>query len=121
MNHSGKAARYWLEKLQLPVAHSLAVVDDVALPFGKLRMKARGSSGGHNGLQSLEEHLNTQAYPRLRVGIGRDFTPDQQKNYVLAPFQAHELTDLPMCLHQACEMILAFCTLGVSKTMERYN
>lgn len=121
MNHSGKAARYWLDKLRLPAENSLVVVDDVALPFGKLRMRAQGSSAGHNGLKSLEEHLGMQAYPRLRFGIGNSFASGQQAAYVLAPFHAQELGTLPTLINQACEMILAFCTVGVSRTMERYN
>lgn len=121
MNHSGKAVRYWLDKLNLPVAHSLVVVDDVALPFGKLRMRMQGSSAGHNGLKSLEEHLGTQAYPRLRLGIGHDFAPGQQATYVLAPFLTQELAALPRQLNRACEMILSFCTVGIRRTMEQYN
>ncbi|MEM7055304.1 MAG: aminoacyl-tRNA hydrolase [Bacteroidota bacterium] len=121
MNHSGKAVRYWLEKLRLSVEHSLVVVDDVALPFGKLRMRAQGSSAGHNGLKSIEAHLGTQAYPRLRLGIGNDFASGQQAAHVLSPFHAPELAKLPELIKQACEMILAFCIVGVGKTMERYN
>ncbi|MEM7382975.1 MAG: aminoacyl-tRNA hydrolase [Bacteroidota bacterium] len=121
MNHSGKAVRYWLDQLSLPTAQSLIVVDDVALPFGKLRMRMQGSSAGHNGLKSVEEHLGTQAYPRLRVGIGRDFAPGQQAAYVLAPFTNQELAALPRHLAQACEMILAFCTVGIGRAMEQYN
>ena len=121
MNHSGKAVRYWLNQLKLPAAHSLVVVDDVALPFGKLRMRMQGSSAGHNGLESVEEYLGTQAYPRLRVGVGRDFAPGQQAAYVLAPFTTQERTALPMHFDQACEMILAFCTVGISRTMTQYN
>lgn len=121
MNHSGKAARYWLDKLRLSVEHSLVVVDDLALPFGKLRMRAQGSSTGHNGLKSIEEHLGTQAFPRLRLGIGNDFASGQQVAHVLSPFHAQELAKLPELIKQACEMILTFCTVGVGKTMERYN
>ena len=121
MNHSGKAVRYWLDQLRLTAAHSLIVVDDVALPFGKLRMRMQGSSAGHNGLKSVEAHVGTQAYPRLRVGIGRDFGPGQQAAYVLAPFTAQELAALPEHLAQACEMILAFCTVDIDKAMEQYN
>lgn len=121
MNHSGKAARYWLDKLKLPVEHSLTIVDDLALPFGKLRLRSQGSSAGHNGLKSLEMYLGTQAYPRLRFGIGNDFAPGQQATYVLTPFQVEELAMLPTYTNQACEMILSFCTLGASRTMERYN
>jgi PTH1 family peptidyl-tRNA hydrolase len=121
MNHSGKAVRYWLEKLKLPVENLLVIVDDIALPFGKLRMRNQGSSAGHNGLKSLEEHLGTQAYPRLKFGIGNNFAKGQQADYVLAPFNKQELAVLPQHIDQACEMIDAFCTTGIHQTMMKYN
>ena len=121
MNQSGKAVRYWLEKLKLPVENLLVVVDDLALPFGKLRLRGQGSSAGHNGLKSLEAYLGTQAYPRLRFGIGSNFAKGQQADYVLAPFHATELDALPAYIEQACEMIHGFCTTGIQKTMEQHN
>lgn len=121
MNHSGRAVGYWLNKLKLPIAQSLVVVDDVALPFGKLRIRAQGAAAGHNGLKSIEATLGTQAYPRLRMGIGHDFPKGHQADYVLAPFTAQELEILPTCIEQACQMIDSFCTLGIARTMEQYN
>lgn len=121
MNHSGRAVAYWLSKLKLPVAQSLVVVDDVAMPFGKLRMRAQGAAAGHNGLKSIEASLGTQAYPRLRVGIGNDFPKGRQADYVLAPFTEKELETLPVPIEQACRMIDAFCTLGIVRTMEQHN
>ena len=121
MNHSGKAVRYWLQQLKVPVDHSLVVVDDVALPFGKLRMRPQGSSAGHNGLKSIEALLGTQAYPRLRIGIGDDFPQGHQADYVLAPFTAQEQAALPAPIAQACQMMEAFCTRGIERTMEQYN
>lgn len=121
MNHSGRAVHYWLNRLKLPVEKSLVVVDDVALPFGKLRMRPQGANAGHNGLKSIEESLGTQAYPRLRMGIGHHFTQGQQADYVLSRFEAQEQEALPTPLAQACEMIYAFCTLGIERTMARYN
>jgi peptidyl-tRNA hydrolase, PTH1 family len=121
MNHSGRAVSYWLHKLKLPIAQSLVVVDDVALPFGKLRMRAQGAAAGHNGLKSIEAILGTQAYPRLRMGIGHDFPKGHQADYVLSPFTAHELEILPTFIEQACQMIDSFCTLGIARTMEQYN
>ncbi|MFM2428586.1 MAG: hypothetical protein RL012_470 [Bacteroidota bacterium] len=121
MNHSGQAVAYWLSKLKLPVVQSLVVVDDVAMPFGKLRIRAQGAAAGHNGLKSIEASLGTQAYPRLRVGIGNDFPKGRQADYVLAPFTEKELEVLPARIDQACQMMNAFCTLGIAHTMEQYN
>jgi len=121
MNNSGKAIQYWVNHLKIPIEHSLTVVDDLALPVGKLRLRSQGSSAGHNGLKSLEAYLHTQAYPRLRFGIGDDFHKGQQADYVLAPFKRQELEQLSTPIGQACQMILSFCTVGVAKTMEQYN
>ena len=121
MNHSGRAVSYWLSQLKLPIERSLVVVDDIALPLGKLRMRPQGSYAGHNGLKSIEFSLSTSTYPRLRVGIGHDFRPGKQADYVLAPFKPQEQTSLPTITNHACEMIHAFCTLGIIRTMERYN
>jgi len=121
MNHSGNAVRYWLDKLKVPLENILIIVDDIALPFGKLRLKAQGSSAGHNGLKSLEAYLGTQAYSRLKFGIGTNFKPGQQADYVLAPFSSAECNVLPTYINQACEMVLAFCAIGITRTMEQYN
>ncbi|MCU0317882.1 MAG: aminoacyl-tRNA hydrolase [Amoebophilaceae bacterium] len=121
MNHSGRAVSYWLGKLKLPVEQCLVVVDDVALPFGKLRMRPQGTAAGHNGLRSIEASLGTQAYPRLRVGIGNDFPRGRQADYVLDPFTEKELEALPIPMDQACETVYTFCTLGIVRAMERYN
>lgn len=121
MNNSGKAAQYWINHLKIPIENSLTVVDELALPFGKLRLRSQGSNAGHNGLKSLEAYLKTQAYPRLRFGIGNDFAKGKQADYVLAPFKPQEIDRLAAPIEQACEMILSFCTMGIEKTMERYN
>lgn len=121
MNLSGKAVRYWLDKLKIPMENLLVIVDDLDLPFGKLRIRSQGSSAGHNGLKSLEANLHTQAYPRLKFGIGHNFTKGQQVNYVLAPFNREELDALPALLEQACNSIYSFCTLGITHTMTEYN
>lgn len=121
MNNSGKAVQYWINHLKIPVDNSLTVVDELALPFGKLRLKPQGSSAGHNGLKSLEAYLKTQAYPRLRFGIGNDFHKGQQADYVLAPFKPQELGQLSTPIEQACETILSFCTMGIERTMEQCN
>ncbi|MHB9147394.1 MAG: aminoacyl-tRNA hydrolase [Candidatus Amoebophilus sp.] len=121
MNLSGKAAQYWINKLKIPIENTLTIVDDLALPFGKLRLRPQGSSAGHNGLKSLEEYLKTQAYPRLRFGIGNDFAKGQQANYVLARFSDQELSLLASPINHACEIIKSFSTLGITRTMEQCN
>ena len=121
MNSSGKAMRYWLQHLQVPPERSLVIVDDVALPFGKLRLRSQGSSAGHNGLKSIEALVGSQAYPRLRVGIGQDFPKGRQADYVLANFTAQEQDALPTHIDLACEIVQAFCTSGIEQTMAQYN
>ncbi len=121
MNHSGRAVSYWLNKLKIPVAQSLVVVDDVALPFGKLRIRAQGASAGHNGLKSVEASLGTQTYPRLRIGIGDAFPKGHQAEYVLSRFHEKEQEALNTPIAQACQIIYAFCTLGIERAMEQYN
>jgi PTH1 family peptidyl-tRNA hydrolase len=121
MNHSGRAVSYWLNQLKIPVAQSLVVLDDIALPLGKLRMRPQGSSAGHNGLKSVEASLGTQAYPRLRIGIGSDFSKGRQAEYVLSQFTQQEQEALKAPMAQACQSIYSFCALGVVRTMEQYN
>jgi PTH1 family peptidyl-tRNA hydrolase len=121
MNLSGKAVRYWLDKLKIPTENLLIVVDDLALPFGKLRLRSQGSNAGHNGLKSIEACLNTQNYPRLKFGIGNSFAKDQQVNYVLSTFNQAEMASIPLLIEQACEIIDSFYTIGISQTMTRYN
>ena len=121
MNHSGKAVRYWLQHLQVPLERSLVIVDDIALPFGKLRLRPQGTHAGHNGLKSIESLLGTPTYPRLRIGIDHNFRPGQQAAYVLTPFTAQEQAALPTRIDQACQMLQAFCTLGIERTMAQYN
>ena len=121
MNHSGRAVCHWLRHLKLPVEQCLVVVDDIAFPLGKLRMRTRGSAAGHNGLKSIEEHLATRSYPRLRIGIGNDFQRGHQDNYVLSPFTGEEQMLLSELAHRACQMIYTFCTLGASRVMSQYH
>ena len=121
MNLSGKAIAYWLQELSIPKENLLVVLDDVALPFGTLRMRAKGSSAGHNGLKNIELLLNGQDYSRLRFGVGGDFTKGQQVNYVLGNFSKQEFAELPLLMDKASEMILSFCTIGVNRTMSQFN
>jgi PTH1 family peptidyl-tRNA hydrolase len=96
-------------------------MDDIALPFGTLRMRGKGSSAGHNGLKSIEQFVNGQDYARLRFGVGNDFGKGQQADYVLSNFTRTELNALPLILDKATEMILSFCTAGLANTMSQYN
>ncbi len=121
MNLSGKAIRYWLDQLKIPVSRLMVVVDDVALPFGSIRIRAKGSSAGHNGLINIETLLNSQTYPRLRIGIGDDFPKGRQIEYVLSRFTGKEIQELPAVFDKACEAIEAFTVIGLERTMNFYN
>ena len=121
MNLSGNAVRYWLQKEKVPVAQLLIVVDDFALPFGSLRIKPKGSHGGHNGLRHIEETLETSEYARLRFGIGDDFSRGRQMDFVLSKFSGEEIEKIPERITQAIEMIKSFCLSGIDTTMNRYN
>ena len=121
MNLSGKAVNYWLQKLQIPVENLLVIVDDIALPFGKLRLREKGSSAGHNGLIDIEEHLGTQEYSRLRIGIGDDFIKGEQIKYVLSRFNPEEIKLLDDILTTSCEIIYSVVTIGMSRSMSTFN
>ena len=121
MNLSGKAVSYWLNDLKIPRENLLVVMDDVALPFGSLRMRSKGSSAGHNGLKNIELLLGTQEYARLRFGVGDNFSRGQQADYVLSSFTKKEFEELNSYIQKAVDMILSFTTMGVEKTMSQYN
>ncbi|MCS6968773.1 MAG: aminoacyl-tRNA hydrolase [Cytophagales bacterium] len=121
MNLSGKAVNYWLKQQEIPLENLLVVVDDVHLPFGKMRLRAGGSSAGHNGLKDIEAKLGTQQYPRLRFGIGNDYPKGRQVEYVLSKFTPEQLNEMPSLLQKAQEIILSFCTVGIVQTMNLYN
>lgn len=121
MNLSGKAVNYWLKTLQIPAENLLVVTDDIALPFGKLRMKGKGSHGGHNGLRNLQETFGNDAYARLRFGVGDEFTKGRQVDYVLGEFGGADLAALPARLDRAGDMVLSFCTVGLQMTMNNFN
>lgn len=121
MNLSGKAMNYWMKELQVIKENVLVVVDDVAIPYGKLRMKGKGSAAGHNGLKNIEELTGGQNYPRLRIGIGDDFPKGRQIDFVLGNFTQDEFIELPIIMDKAIEMILGFCTAGIQHTMNDFN
>jgi len=108
MNQSGKAVRYWIKKINLPVDKLLVLVDDIFLPFGKLRLRLKGSSAGHNGLKDIELHLQTQDYARLKFGIGDGFHAGEQANYVLNKFNKIEESGMTIHLQNACKMAMDF-------------
>ncbi|HMJ68781.1 MAG TPA: aminoacyl-tRNA hydrolase [Cyclobacteriaceae bacterium] len=121
MNLSGKAIAYWLQELKIPNENLLVIVDEIALPFGKLRMKTSGSAGGHNGLKNIELLLGTQNYSRLRVGIGGNYSKGQQVDYVLSRFSEQEFEELPPIMDNVIEMIRSFATIGPERTMNFFN
>jgi PTH1 family peptidyl-tRNA hydrolase len=121
VNLSGKAVDYWLKKHKIPLENLLVVVDDLAIPFGVLRLKPRGGDAGHNGLTNITEVLGTSDFARLRFGIGDNFQRGQQVDYVLGQFSAEEKTTLPARIEIAGEMIRSFAMSGVERTMNLYN
>ncbi|GAB2792080.1 aminoacyl-tRNA hydrolase [Rhabdobacter roseus] len=121
MNLSGRAVRYYLDAFKVPTENLLVVVDELQLELGTLRIKPKGSHGGHNGLRHIEETLGTSQYPRLRFGIGNNFPRGRQVDYVLNAFSNPEMTELPAILDRAGEMVLSFCTLGIQQTMNIFN
>lgn len=121
MNLSGRAVNYWLKKLKLPPEKMLVLVDDIALPFGTLRMRKKGGPGGHNGLININDVLGTQHYPRLRFGIGNGFYPGQQVDYVLGEWSEEERKALPDLIDHSIEMIKSMVTIGIDRTMNQYN
>ena len=121
MNLSGKAVKYWAEFLKIDIENIIIIVDDLALPFGTLRLKSKGSDAGHNGLRSIQSELQTQNYPRLRFGIGNNFQKGKQIDFVLGKWNPEEQKYLKDRILLACEIILSFCFAGINNTMNTYN
>jgi PTH1 family peptidyl-tRNA hydrolase len=121
MNLSGKAIAYWLQELKIPKENLLVIVDDIALPFGSLRMRTKGSSAGHNGLKNIEQILAGQEYSRIRFGIGNDFAKGRQVDFVLSNFSKEEITVLPSLMDKAADMVYSFSTIGAERTMNFFN
>ncbi len=121
MNLSGKAVKYWLQKEKIDVANLLVVVDDIALPVGKIRMKKQGSHGGHNGLANIEELLGSANYCRLRIGVGDNFSRGRQIDYVLGRFSDEEHALLDPAIERATEAVKCFATMGADRAMNFYN
>jgi len=121
MNLSGKAVKYWMDKLKITAENILVIVDDVALPITKLRLKPGGSDGGHNGLKSLGESLGTVEYPRLRVGIGNDYPKGMQSDFVLGKWRKEEEPLIKIKIDKSVEIIEIFATQGITAAMNRVN
>ncbi len=121
MNLSGKAVQYWLDKEKIPIENLLVIADDLNLAFGTIRIKPKGSDGGHNGLKNINLILNTQNYSRFRFGISDEFKKGQQVNYVLGDWDEAEKAKLPERLALASEIIKSFGTAGLENTMTSFN
>ena len=120
MNLSGNAVRYWLEKENIPTENLLVIVDDLALPLGKMRLRANGSNGGHNGLGHMQQLIG-QKYARLRIGIGSEFHRGGQVDWVLSKFSDEDKQTLAPLIETSCEIIKSFVLAGVDRTMNQYN
>jgi PTH1 family peptidyl-tRNA hydrolase len=121
MNLSGKAVRYWLDKEKISIQNLMVITDDLNLSFGTIRLKAKGSHGGHNGLKHIQELLQTTAYPRFRFGISDEFSKGNQIDYVLSEWSSEEQDKLKERLDASIELILSFGTAGINNTMNSFN
>jgi peptidyl-tRNA hydrolase, PTH1 family len=121
MNLSGKAVKYWLDKEQIPISNLLIIVDEIALPLSKLRLRPTGSDAGHNGLKSVQESLNTIDYPRLRFGVGNNFPKGMQVEFVLGKWFESEIPLVKLKIEKSVELIESFILAGIDETMNLYN
>lgn len=121
MNLSGKAVKYWMDKEKIALENMLVILDEVALPLSKLRLRPGGSDGGHNGLKSLQESLGSAEYPRLRFGIGNDFPKGMQSDFVLGKWRKEEETLVKLKIDRAVETIETFATQGIASAMNWIN
>ena len=121
VNLSGKAVKYWMDREKIALEHILVVLDDIALPLDKLRLRPTGSDAGHNGLKTIQEALGTKAFPKLRFGIGSDFPKGKQVEYVLGRWTGTELPIVKIKIEKSVEIIENFATIGIERTMNQYN
>ncbi len=121
MNLSGKAVNYWIQNAKIDAVNMLVITDDISLPFGVLRMRKKGSDGGHNGLKDIQAVLGNSNYPRLRFGVGDDFTRGNQAKYVLDNFLDEDYSTIDNRMEMAVKMIQAFATIGIGRTMSDFN
>ena len=121
MNLSGKAVRYWMNELKIPVENILVISDDLNIPFGTLRLRKNGSAGGHNGLTNITELIGTQEYARIRMGIGNDFGRGQQVGYVLGELSQEEKEQMPELCKRVIDGVKAWATIGADRAMNTVN
>ncbi|WP_298550253.1 aminoacyl-tRNA hydrolase [uncultured Algibacter sp.] len=121
MNLSGKSVQYWLTKEKIPLENLLVITDDLNLPFGSIRLKTKGSDGGHNGLKDIQDKLNTTKYNRFRFGISDAFSKGRQVDYVLGEWTTEENTKLKERLERSIELIKSFALAGINNTMNTFN
>lgn len=121
MNRSGKALKYWMDKENIPLGNILVVTDDLNLPFGTIRIKTKGSDGGHNGLKDVQQFLQTISYNRFRFGVGADFGKGRQVEYVLGEWNDEEKETISERLQRSAEVINSFVLAGIARTMNQYN
>ncbi len=121
MNLSGKAVKFWMQKENIPLENLMIITDDLALPFGTLRMKMKGSDAGHNGLKSIQNELQTTNYPRLRFGISAEFSEGKQVDYVLGTWTEEEREKLPERIKKFSDACLSFVFAGIQNTMTAFN
>jgi PTH1 family peptidyl-tRNA hydrolase len=121
MNLSGKAFKYWMDKEKIEIENTLTIVDDLALPISKIRLRASGSDAGHNGLKDIQLTLGTDAYPKLRFGIGNDFKKGQQIDFVLGKWNSTEKKMVELKIEKSVEVIESFASIGLSRTMTMAN
>jgi PTH1 family peptidyl-tRNA hydrolase len=121
MNLSGKAVKYWMDKEKIELQNILVVLDDVALPLSRIRVRSGGSDGGHNGLKSIQESLGTTEYPKLRFGIGNDYPKGMQADFVLGKWKPEEEPLVKLKIEKSVEVIESFSTAGINNTMNKFN
>ena len=121
MNLSGKSIAYWLQKEKIPIENLLVIVDEIQLELGTIRLRGKGTDGGHNGLKDIQEQLGSTEYARLRIGIGRNFSLGGQVNYVLGNWSKEELLLLPDILVSGVEAVKSFVSIGLKRTMDKVN
>lgn len=121
MNLSGKSVQYWLSETKVPLQNLLVITDDIALPTGTIRIRGKGSDGGHNGLKSINQVLGTMDYPRMRFGVGNDFAKGRQVEYVLGEWTAEDLAIINPKIDKAVEAIKAFGTMELGFVMTQFN
>lgn len=121
MNLSGKAVNYWMQKEKIPIENILVITDDIALPFSTVRLRAKGSDGGHNGLKDIIATLSTTSFPRIKFGVGSEFAKGRQSDYVLGEWSDDEEIILQQRIEFVVKMIQSFSTIGISRTMNDFN